>query len=83
LQACSTWSELFDGLVQWVSRKTRTCKNGCQMPEQDADRVRCDLKWENFWMTEAEVRAACQDTVLQYAACVVHDAAAGAVTTHP
>ena len=53
------------------------------MPEEPADHVRCDLKWQNFWMTEAEVRVACQDTVLQYAACVVHDAAAGAVTTHP
>ena len=53
------------------------------MPEEAADHVRCDLKWENFWMAEAAVRAACQDTVLQYGACVVHDAAAAAVTTPP
>ena len=59
-------SQLYDTLCEFVWRKTRTSKQGFQMPEDEYDRMKCALKWEGFYLHEDEVKEICSTTVMEY-----------------
>ena len=62
-------SQLYDTLCEFVREKTRTSKQGFQMPEGEYDRQICALKWEGFYLHEDEVKEICSTIVMQYYAC--------------
>ncbi len=59
-------SQLYDTLCEFVREKTRTSKQGFQMPKDKYDRVKCALKWNDFYLREDEVKEICSTTVMEY-----------------
>ena len=65
--------QLYDTLCDFVRQKTRTSRQGCQMPVHENDWAKCELKWEGFYLYEHEVKDICAATVLEYYACAHKD----------
>jgi hypothetical protein len=66
-------SKLHDVLLDFVRLKTRTSRKGLQMLENAADRIKCALKWEGFFLHDHEAAEICATTVLEYYACASKD----------
>ena len=64
---CATLSDFEERLKMFVASKTRTCKWGNQMPQRETDKITCALRWQNFWLTAAELDDVCRDTIMMYA----------------